>query len=109
MARRTAVRPNISLTLWEEGELHLAHTPLSHAVREGLGVRAKRFALTPCVPLSRWRERGNGKAHCRAPQHLSHPMGGGRATPRPYTPLPQRGRGAGGEGETMLTRLQSPM
>jgi hypothetical protein len=48
MARRTAVRPNISLTLWEEGELHLAHTPLSHAVGEGLGVRAKR-----CLPVSK--------------------------------------------------------
>ena len=43
--------------------------------------QSRRVALTLCVPLSR--EAGEGE----------------RASVRPYTLLPQRGRGAGGEGE----------
>jgi len=43
------------------------------------------IALTPFVPLSR----GAGEGERAA----------GRTAVRPYTPLPQRGRGAGGEGE----------
>ena len=97
------------------------HTvPLAHSVGEGLGVRAKKrapypppgkgttvrhevfeagaifssasvnqqvrcIALTPFVPLSR--EAGEGE------------RAAGRTAVRPYPPRPQRGRGAGGEGE----------
>ena len=51
--------------------------PSASANRQALPV-----ALTPFVPLSRQRERGKA----------------GRTAVRPCTPLPQRGRGAGGEG-----------
>ena len=46
--------------------------------------QARLFALTPCVPLAR--EAGKGE------------RAAGRTAVRLYTPLPQRGRGAGGEG-----------
>jgi hypothetical protein len=78
------------------GEPPFASTPLSHAVGEGLGVRAKKRAhlahselkrctLTPLAPLSRKRAR-------RKPVV-------GRTAVRLHTPLPPCGRGAGGEGE----------
>jgi hypothetical protein len=76
------------------------------------------IALTPFVPLSRLRERGNALqgALPRAPTPLSHSVGEGlgvrakkrarlahselkRCTLISYTPLPRCGRGAGGEGK----------
>jgi hypothetical protein len=67
------------------GEQPFAPTPLSHSVGEGLGVRATKgasvngqarcIALTPFVPLSRRRERGNAPPF--APTPLSHSVGEG--------------------------------
>jgi hypothetical protein len=55
--------------------------------------RACLFALTLCVPLSR--EAGEGE------------RASGRTAVHPYIPLPQRGRGAGDEGESLPpTRVQ---
>ena len=48
--------------------------------------QARCIALTPFVPLSPPCGRGGERA-------------AGRTAVRPYTPLPQRGRGDGGEGE----------
>jgi ribosomal protein L32 len=73
-----------------QGAPPCAPTPLSHAVGEGLGVRAKKRArlahselkrctLISFVPLSRRRERGNalqGAPPC-APTPLSHSVGEG--------------------------------
>jgi hypothetical protein len=94
--KRCALTPFVPLSRLRErgnalqGAPPCAPTPLSHSVGEGLGVRAKkrarlahselkRCALTPFVPLSRLRERGNalqGAPPC-APTPLSHAVGEG--------------------------------
>jgi hypothetical protein len=110
-----------------QGAPPCAPTPLSHSVGEGLGVRAKkralpansepkRCALTPFVPLSRLRERGNalqGAPPC-APTPLSHAVRGRKACapceqrtqamcPHPLCPpLPPAGEGERAAGRTAV-------
>ena len=111
-----------------QGEPPFATIPLSHPAGKGTTVRhevfeagaifpsasvngqARLFALTPFVPLSRRRERGNalqGAPPC-VPTPLVHSVGegeraAGRTAVRPYTSRPQRGRGAGVRATKMRT------
>jgi hypothetical protein len=97
-----------------EGAACRAPTPLSHKVGEGLGVRAKQHAPSRTQARGIWSAEAKLPLDAEANASALHRVGALRGrgvrdegkTTRP--PLPQGGRGAGGEGKTACAPTITP-